>query len=367
MTIRKVKRKGGTRLVIDILYRKPDGARGRYRKDAQVQTMAAARTEERRLLSNIGQFGEPFEPIPQVELVALKEEMSISFKDVVDLFRKGKAITDLKPSTRIGYEEILTTRLIPKFGDRSLDGIGFEDASVLDAGMVLEGLSISRRRNVLVVLRSVLQAAVDLGKLKAMPALPQLPKLGKKSIGALTQKQVEAILAVSSASQKTAFSLAAYAGLRAGEVRALRGVDVDLDAGILVVRFSKSKGETSTPKSGHERMIPLAAPLKALLASTKKTSKLVALTEKGEQWGEWGLLQAFKRALKKAGLEGWTFHLLRHYFVSALFRGGASAPAVQLLAGHADLTTTQRYAHTAQRDLRATIALLDRGNQMVTT
>jgi hypothetical protein len=49
-------------MIIDINYRRPDGSTGRYRKDAQVQTMTAARAEERRLLALIAQHGAPHEP-----------------------------------------------------------------------------------------------------------------------------------------------------------------------------------------------------------------------------------------------------------------------------------------------------------------
>lgn len=39
-------------------------------------------------------------------------------------------------------------------------------------------------------------------------------------------------------------------------------------------------------------------------------------------------------------------HSLRHFFITACFKGGASAPTVQQLAGHLQLSVTQRYAHT---------------------
>ncbi len=79
----------------------------------------------------------------------------------------------------------------------------------------------------------------------------------------------------------------------------------------------------------------------------------------GQPWGEYGLNQALKRAIGRAGVEGsWRFHDLRHFFVTQLFRGGGSAPAVQALAGHLHLTTTQIYAHVVQADLRNTIGLL---------
>lgn len=154
----------------------------------------------------------------------------------------------------------------------------------------------SRRRNVLILVRSVLRAAVDAGKLEAMPKLPALPKKGRKALRSLTRAQVETILAASPKPWQLAFGLAAFAGLRAGEVRALRWVDVDLGAGLLIVRHSTSKGVTSTPKSGHEREVPIAEPLLVLLreAGPDAPQALVSTTAHGQPWGESGLLQAFR-------------------------------------------------------------------------
>jgi len=72
-----------------------------------------------------------------------------------------------------------------------------------------------------------------------------------------------------------------------------------------------------------------------------------------------GLNQAFKRARKRAGLSGWTFRDLRHFFVTELFRRGASARAIQMLAGHADLATTQLCADLDANDLRSAIERID--------
>jgi site-specific recombinase XerD len=47
--------------------------------------------------------------------------------------------------------------------------------------------------------------------------------------------------------------------------------------------------------------------------------------------------------------------------VTELFRRGVSAPAVQRLAGHAEMSTTQRYADMTANDLRAAIVLLGNG------
>ena len=82
----------------------------------------------------------------------------------------------------------------------------------------------------------------------------------------------------------------------------------------------------------------------------------MATTTAGKLWGKFGLNQAFQRAQKRVGRSGACFHDLRHFFVTELFRQGVSAPVVQKLAGHADLSTTQRYADMVASDLVAAIA-----------
>jgi len=166
-----------------------------------------------------------------------------------------------------------------------------------------------------------------------------------------------------------AFKLAAFAGLRANEVRGLRWSDVDLKVGIITVRRGLTLGVEVTPKSHHQRVIPIGQRLRATLetAPPKKASPWgpMALTAHGKPWGESGLNQAFGRAMERARLDGWSFHDLRHFFVTELFRNGASAVAIQQLAGHADLATTQRYADLDANDLRSAIERID-GNGVVT-
>jgi site-specific recombinase XerD len=84
----------------------------------------------------------------------------------------------------------------------------------------------------------------------------------------------------------------------------------------------------------------------------------VAPSSRGGAWSEWGLRSAFRSAAASIELQGFSPHSLRHFFVSQLFRKGAPAPAVQMLAGHSHLTVTQRYAHATEDDLRTAIARL---------
>ena len=79
------------------------------------------------------------------------------------------------------------------------------------------------------------------------------------------------------------------------------------------------------------------------------------LDAKGKTPSRQTVLRVFKLYLLDAGLKERSFHALRHYFISELMRGGASAEAVRVLAGHSTLEMTQRYAHVVTADLRSAI------------
>lgn len=155
-----------------------------------------------------------------------------------------------------------------------------------------------------------------------------------------------------------AVALGALAGLRMGEVRALEVRDVDFDRQRILVRRAMSEEASLTPKSGHEREVPLALVLEARLREAvrdKLPRARIVLDDKGRTPRRQQLLHAFKRYLSTSGLKERSFHALRHFFISALMNNGASAEAVRVLAGHSALEMTQRYAHVATPDLRAAI------------
>ena len=230
----------------------------------------------------------------------------------------------------------------------------------LDGKLVARGLKASSRSQVQCLIRSTLRHAKEAGFLETLPEFPRLPKPGATIQHVLTSEDVTRILLATPAPHRLALEIAAYTGLRAGEVRGLKWADVDLERGIIVVRRSRSYGIEAAPKSGHERVVPIHPRLLALFSNSAKRPKQAYVTgpSDGEPWGQNAVRQAFRGACKRIGLEGFRLHDLRHAFVTELFRSGASAPVVQKLAGHQHLTTTQRYAHTVLPDLTAAVLKL---------
>jgi len=204
MTIRKTRRRGNPVLIVDILYRTPNGQPARYRRDAQVQTMTAARAEERRLLTALARIGEIPTRSDDTEKIEI-EKPSVTFKDAVDHASRTKFVTLLKPSTRRGYNVLLDTVLLPRFAGTPLEQLARKSVVELDTELVEGGLKPSTRRNVFVCLRSILRTAVDDELLKQMPQLPRLPRIGETIVKSMTEGQLDKLMMAASGTARLAF------------------------------------------------------------------------------------------------------------------------------------------------------------------
>lgn len=145
------------------------------------------------------------------------------------------------------------------------------------------------------------------------------------------------------------WKLMANTGLRRAEALQLRWSHVS-DTQLRVVSTSGAR-----TKSGKWRLVPLSAGAQEALAALKTmTGKTPFVLPRVHARS---LTRAFERCAARAGLTG-HLHLLRHTFCASLVSGGVPLRTVQVLAGHAHFSTTEKYAHLAPDYLASAVAQL---------
>lgn len=167
----------------------------------------------------------------------------------------------------------------------------------------------------------------------------------------LSAAEVEALARAAFSERDAAlFRIAAFTGLRMGELRALRWRDVDFGKALVHVRRNYTHGAEDVPKSGRVRSVPLidqaARALDGLSRRKHFTDPddLVFCEEHGVVLNDWQLRRRFDAALDKAELKRLRFHDLRHTFGTLAVQVFPLSD-VQAYMGHADITTTMLYVH----------------------
>jgi integrase len=123
-------------------------------------------------------------------------------------------------------------------------------------------------------------------------------------------------------------------------------------------------------KSGKARQIPINDRLAEVFKEVRRGNQLksphIFCDAQGRRFYQ--VRRSFVSACRRAGIEAFRFHDLRHTFASQLVMKGASLKAVQELLGHTDLKMTMRYAHLSQEHLKDSVNLLNdmpSGKEMV--
>ncbi len=336
---------------VDIRIRLPNGRRYRERRVlARVSKSAAERWGEKRE-RHLLLHGPP-QPPKEVP----------TFKQFAPRFIDGHARANRqKPSAIHSKEQAFRVHLQPFLGHKRLDAVTAEDVQRLKSWMVAK--SPKTVNNVLVVLSVMLKKAVEWNVIDQMPCTIRLlpvPKTTTASFHDFDQYErlVASARAVDPISELIVL-LGGEAGLRCGEIVALEWRDVDLAKRQLCVARSDWNGEVTAPKSGRLRYVPLTLRLAAALRDHRHLKgPRVLCQDDGKPLTRQQVQYRVKHAARKANVvQG--VHVLRHTFCSHLAMRGAPARAIQELAGHSELSVTQRYMHLSPAALDAAIRLLD--------
>jgi integrase/recombinase XerD len=290
----------------------------------------------------------------------------------IDAQRPGQAIVDefcdllwledgLSQNTRDAYRRdlMLFAEWLHKERHKTLyDATGVDLNGYFAFKHATSKASTSNRR--LAVLKRFYQYALRLHRIAADPCLklksakqpPRFPKT-------LSEQHVESLLAAPDVNtslglrDRTMLELMYASGLRVSELVLIKGVEVGMNEGVLRI----------TGKGSKTRLVPFGeearrwldrylAEARATILADKSSDALFVTALGGPMTRQmfWTLI---KKYALRAGINApLSPHTLRHAFATHLLNHGADLRVVQLLLGHADISTTQIYTHVARERLK---------------
>jgi integrase len=284
-------------------------------------------------------------------------------KDFVPRFLDGYARANRqKPSGIAAKETALRIHIVPALGCKPLDAIENEDVQRFKAELAHKAPKTVN--NVLTVLTTLLRVAVDWGVIERMPCKITLLRTAQPVATfhdfAAYERLIDAAKFVDAQAHLVVL-LGGDAGLRCGEIMALEWTDIDLSKRQLTVQRSEWKGHVTLPKGGRSRVVPMTVRLGSALTTHRHLRGPRVLCRKdGSPLTQKNVRDYVQRAARRSFAKSDGVHVLRHTFCSHLAMRGAPARAIQELAGHVSLSTTQRYMHMSPAAIESAIRLLDR-------
>lgn len=188
-----------------------------------------------------------------------------------------------------------------------------------------------------------------------------------KQARVLTDTEFKRLMAVVMQSRhagrnRLALMLSHLAGLRVGEIAGLTGRDV-FDGEGKVREQLRLRAEIT--KGGHARVVFLNEKLRREIeryrtdwSEGRNADVPLLLTQKRTAFSPNTLCQLMGQLYKSAGLDGATSHSGRRWFITRLAHSGVSPKVIMTLAGHRNLTTTQRYIDVRDEMMKAAVDLL---------
>lgn len=312
----------------------------------------------------------------EVEAGRLRAHAPITVREAAATFLAG--ITDgsivtrsgsrYKPSAVRDYEQCFRLRVLPDFGAAKLAELRRADFQRLVGRLGRDGLSPSTIRRTINPLRALYRHAVlhDLVTIDPTDGL-SLPAVKGRRDRVAAPGEASTLLRALADRDRALWATAMYAGLRYGELRALRWGDVDMAAGVIrVVRAWDEKDGPILPKSeAGVRAVPIPGELRAVLAAHRLKS--VHTSAESLAFGT-GSVPFCRPAIYKRARRDWTaaklrhiaLHECRHSYASMMIAAGVNAKTLQTYMGHASITQTMdRYGHLFPGAEHEAAALLD--------
>jgi integrase len=272
-----------------------------------------------------------------------------------------------KPSAIRTYDQALRLRVLDVLGGKRLADIHQGDLQSFAERLVGDGHSASTIQVTFIALRVIFRREVEQGRLALNPTSGlRLPAVRSKRDRIADPEEAAKLIAALSPADRALWAAALYAGLRRGELRALRWEDVDLAAGVIRVERSwdDKEGEI-TPKSAvGKRKVPIPGVLRDHLVEHRmrqgRSEGLVFGRTADSPFAPKAITDRADTTWEAAELERLTLHEARHTFASLMIAAGVNAKALSVYMGHANISITlDRYGHLMPGNEEEAAGLLD--------
>ncbi len=304
------------------------------------------------------------------------ERSDVTLGPYLDRWLDARLLAGLRPTTIDSYRRNLTRHVVPVLGHRRLQALRAAHFNALYLGM-LEGVDgrapVSARttRYAHTVVRRALEDARREGLIRSNPTADATPPSATAAkapeMTAWTPTELRTFLtAVAESDHWPLLWLAAFTGMRRGELCGLRWSDVDLDASALTIRSTLTTvdhepvvGDVKTRRS--RRRVDLDSETVALLrrhkirqaehqllmgAGWQNELELVFTMPDGRPWHPDVISRAFARLVTEVDVPRIRLHDLRHTHASHLLAAGANVKVVSERLGHSSVSfTLDTYAH----------------------
>jgi integrase len=273
-----------------------------------------------------------------------------------------------KPSALRAYEGGMRREVLDILGGVRLSELRRADLQEFADQLLARGLSPSAVQVTLLPIRAVVRRAIARDELATNPCTGlHLPAIRGRRERYASPEEAKALIAAVPIEDQAIWATAMYAGLRLGELRALRVEDVDLAAGVIRVErgWDPSAGPIKLKSQAGRRKVPIAAVLRDHL-----TEDLTRCGRTGPDliFGRTADLPFVPNRVQERADEAWeeaelqrlTPHEGRHTFASLMIAAGVNAKALSTFMGHANISITlDRYGHLMPGSEQEAAGLLD--------
>src|SRR4029077_184842 len=249
------------------------------------------------------------------------------------------AVRNLSPATQRSYVHAVAK--FSRYFGRAPDRLGLEDVRAFQVHLVSTGISWPALNQTVCALRFFYGVTLGHGEIPERIPYAREPR---KLPSVLSADEVVRFLeAVPSLKARTALTTAYAAGLRASEAVGLKVGDID--SGRMVIRVEHGKG-------GKDRYVMLSSQLLRILRTYLRLARpkhwLFPGRDESKPIDVQVLHSSCRSACAAAGLaKRVTGHTLRHSLETDLLGGGTDSRIVQVLLGHANLSSTARYTQVS--------------------